>query len=188
MSLLVSGKHTLIILSHDLHKHEILASTLDDAIGEAYDKVAVMLKLAWADSEKCDSMEQKFNHENHSRVSAGQAVENAALKGDPSRFLFPIPMRNKSPEKQNIGFQSSFSFSGLKSAVKREIEKLTSVNLLDSQAVSDLAAGFQKAALLHIQDQLIRALDECLIHRGFLISALVMSAEWLVMNFFENNY
>ncbi len=93
--LLVSGGHCQLLRVEGVGRYKRLATTIDDAVGEAFDKVAKMLGLGYP---------------------GGPLVERAARHGDPTRFAFPRPLKgSKEPH---------FSFAGLKSAVLREVEKL----------------------------------------------------------------
>ena len=87
--LLVSGGHTQLLAVHDVGRYTRLGSTIDDALGEAFDKTAKLLGLG---------------------VPGGPAVEQAARAGRPGRFNLPMPMRGR-PEP-------NFSFSGLKNAIR----------------------------------------------------------------------
>jgi N6-L-threonylcarbamoyladenine synthase len=88
--LLVSGGHTQVVVVRGVGDYERWATTIDDALGEAFDKVAKMLGLPHP---------------------GGPSVERAALAGDPSRFAFPRPMKGEQ--------RPDFSFSGLKTAVRQ---------------------------------------------------------------------
>jgi N6-L-threonylcarbamoyladenine synthase len=88
--LLVSGGHTQIVLVRGVGDYERWATTIDDALGEAFDKVAKMLGLDFP---------------------GGPAVERAAAEGDAARFPFPRPMKGEQ--------RPDFSFSGLKTAVRQ---------------------------------------------------------------------
>lgn len=91
--LLVSGGHCQIILVHDLGQYEQIGTTIDDAVGEAFDKIAKLLNLGFP---------------------GGPAVEKMAVNGDMNRFSLPRPLcRDMIP---------NFSFSGLKTAVIRIVE------------------------------------------------------------------
>lgn len=91
--LLVSGGHTQIVVVKAVGDYERWGTTIDDALGEAFDKTAKLLGLAYP---------------------GGPAVEKAAGKGDPARFRLPVPLRgNPNPD---------FSFSGLKTAVRQLAE------------------------------------------------------------------
>ena len=123
-TLLVSGGHTQIIEANSLNDMKILGKTLDDSFGESFDKVSKMLKLGYP---------------------GGPIVEKYAKNGDENRFSFPIPL-SQSP---NI----EFSYSGLKNAVRLEIERLERTTL-EEQDIRDICACFQKTAVKHILQKL----------------------------------
>lgn len=91
--LLASGGHCQFINVYNYGDYEIIGGTIDDAIGEAFDKVAKMLKLEFP---------------------GGPKIEKLAQNGDPKAFKFPEPLKNKGLD---------FSFSGLKTAVRTQILK-----------------------------------------------------------------
>ena len=117
LALLVSGGHTLLVDVRALGDYAILGSTLDDAVGEAFDKTAKLLDLGYP---------------------GGPALARLAEQGDETAFSFPRPMLNRP------GFD--FSFSGLKTAVMIEVRKLAAADRLDA-ARADIAASFQRAAI-----------------------------------------
>jgi N6-L-threonylcarbamoyladenine synthase len=128
--LLVSGGHSQILLVSGLGQYHRLGSTIDDALGEAFDKTAKLLGLGYP---------------------GGPAVERAALVGDPDRFSFPMPLRGKMPP--------NFSFSGLKTAVRQQAEALVGKGTLSDEDVADICASFQKTVAAIIEDRLLRAFD-----------------------------
>jgi N6-L-threonylcarbamoyladenine synthase len=95
IALIISGGHTLLVEVSAFGDYRILGSTRDDAVGEAYDKVAKLLGLAYP---------------------GGPEVEKQAAQGDPARFHFPRSMLHSGDHE--------FSFSGLKTAVRYELPKL----------------------------------------------------------------
>jgi N6-L-threonylcarbamoyladenine synthase len=113
--LLVSGGHCQLLIADGIGRFTRLGTTIDDAAGEAFDKTAKLLGLGFP---------------------GGPALERAASHGNPRRHRFPRPLAGAE------GFD--FSFSGLKTAVRRAAE--TSGDLT-AVAVADLAAGFQAAAI-----------------------------------------
>ena len=119
---LASGGHTQIVAVAGVGNYVRLGTTVDDAMGEAFDKVAKMLSLPYP---------------------GGPEVERAARGGDPTQFEFPRPMLGRS--------DANFSLSGLKTAVRNEISRLTP---LDAKDVSDLCASFQAAVLEMTADRL----------------------------------
>jgi N6-L-threonylcarbamoyladenine synthase len=99
VSLIVSGGHTLLVEVRALGDYRILGHTVDDAAGEAFDKVAKMLGLGYP---------------------GGPEIEQQALSGDPARFDFPRSMLDSGDH--------NFSFSGLKTAVRYRLADLPEVS------------------------------------------------------------
>ena len=122
--LLVSGGHTQIVEAQSLTQMCVLARTLDDSFGESFDKVSKMLNLGYP---------------------GGPIVQEYSLKGDMNRFDFPIPLSQSS--------KIEFSYSGLKNAVRLQIENLERTTLTQ-QDKYDISASFQKTAVEHIMQKL----------------------------------
>jgi N6-L-threonylcarbamoyladenine synthase len=116
LGLVVSGGHTALYRI-DASASVLLGSTRDDAVGEAFDKVAVLLGLGFP---------------------GGPAVSRAAERGRPDAVAFPRPM-SKQPGLD-------FSYSGLKTAVAIEVERRGGRQALGPAEVADLAASFEAAA------------------------------------------
>jgi N6-L-threonylcarbamoyladenine synthase len=126
IGLLVSGGHTMLLDVPAWGEYRLLGQTLDDAAGEAFDKVANLLGLGYP---------------------GGAAIERLARQGIPDRFRFPRPMLQ---ELEHDGLNRyAFSFSGLKTAVLRAVR--TAEAAAPGQAVidgsADLARAFQDAAV-----------------------------------------
>ncbi len=117
LALLVSGGHTMLIDVAGIGRYELLGTTLDDAVGEAFDKTAKLLGLGYP---------------------GGPALAALAEDGDDAAFDFPRPMLAKP------GFD--FSFSGLKTAVMLTVRELEAAGELDARR-ADVAASFQRAAI-----------------------------------------
>ena len=115
LALLVSGGHTELNLMTDHLTYRRLGATLDDAAGEAFDKVARLLELPYP---------------------GGPSVQKAAEDGDPTRFKFP---------RARLVGTWDFSFSGLKTAVLHETQKIDKSG--KELPVADLAASFQAAVV-----------------------------------------
>ncbi|WP_420561961.1 tRNA (adenosine(37)-N6)-threonylcarbamoyltransferase complex transferase subunit TsaD [Tepidicaulis sp.] len=111
--LLVSGGHCQLLVVEGVGRYERLGTTIDDAVGEAFDKTAKMMGLGYP---------------------GGPAVEKAAASGDATRFALPRPLTGREG--------CDFSFSGLKTAVRKALLDLEEVSPQDK---ADLAASFQKA-------------------------------------------
>ncbi len=120
VALLVSGGHTMLLDVPAWGEYRLLGETLDDAAGEAFDKVGTMFGLGYP---------------------AGPAVERLAAVGRPGRFAFPRPLLRQLGDRGPQQF--AFSFSGLKTAVLRAVR--ASTDLEGDRA--DLARGFQDAVI-----------------------------------------
>jgi N6-L-threonylcarbamoyladenine synthase len=119
--LIVSGGHTELILMEGHGRYRLLGATLDDAAGEAFDKVARLLGLSYP---------------------GGPAVQVAAEGGDTAAFPFPRGLTNYAIQPEH---RFNFSFSGLKTAVLRQVRELGDVPA--GLPIADLAASFQAAAV-----------------------------------------
>jgi len=119
--LLISGGHTQVIRVESFERMEILATSMDDSVGESFDKCAKMMGLGYP---------------------GGPIVEALALQGNEDRFDLPIPLRN-SP-------LIAFSLSGLKNAVRLKVEACGGKENMSKQDRADLSASFQKAVKLHL--------------------------------------
>ncbi len=134
LALTISGGHTDLYLMEDHLKFQHIGQTLDDSIGEAFDKVGRTLGFGFP---------------------AGGAIEKSALLGDENAFKFPRPLANTN--------DYNWSYSGLKTAVLYQIKKLTGeyhskpgkgaykledlASDLSDQQINDIAASFQRAAV-----------------------------------------
>ncbi len=128
LCLVVSGGHSDIILMRDHGDYLLLGQTRDDAAGEAFDKIGRFLGLGYP---------------------GGPAIDRAARSGDPHRFDFP---RTRFPNSFD------FSFSGLKTAVVRQVQGL---NGAESDAtVADIAASFQEAVVDMLVENTLEAARE----------------------------
>jgi N6-L-threonylcarbamoyladenine synthase len=125
--LLVSGGHCQLLTVLGVGQYRRLGTTIDDAVGEAFDKTAKMLGLGYP---------------------GGAALEKAARGGDPGRFDLPRPMMGRAG--------CDFSFSGLKTAVRRKIEDFGEI---DAQSIKDLSASFQAAVADSIVDRCAHAME-----------------------------
>jgi len=119
---LASGGHTQILAVRGVGQYVRLGTTVDDAIGEAFDKTAKLLGLAYP---------------------GGPEVEREACGGNPGRFALPRPMAGR-PD-------ANFSFSGLKTALRLEAEKIAPIT---DEDVRDLCASFQQAVVEVVHDRL----------------------------------
>lgn len=116
IALLASGGHTSLYLVKDYLSYEIIGRTRDDAAGEAYDKVSKMLGLGYP---------------------GGKIIDDLSKKGDAGKYVFPRAWLEKE--------SSDFSFSGLKSSVRRLIDVISPDNI--ENEIADIAAGFQDSVV-----------------------------------------
>jgi len=128
--LLVSGGHSQLLIVEGVGRYRRLGTTIDDAVGEAFDKTAKMLDLGYP---------------------GGPAVESAAETGDGTRFDLPRPLKGRPG--------CHFSFSGLKTAVRHAVDSLPPGRLAESD-VADLAASFQTAVGDVLAERTANALDQ----------------------------
>ena len=125
VALLASGGHTSIYHVTSHTRYELMGQTRDDAAGEAYDKVAKMLGLGYP---------------------GGAVIDRIAQKGAPDNIAFPRPFIDKST--------FDFSFSGLKTAVRRYIE----IHSDDYQSqIPDIVAGFQESVVDVLSHKIVHA-------------------------------
>jgi N6-L-threonylcarbamoyladenine synthase len=131
LCLVVSGGHTLLLIVKNELEIIKLGSTVDDAVGEAFDKVAKMLGLPYP---------------------GGPSIQQAAIKGDGNKINFPIAKcKNK----------FDFSFSGLKTAVLRHLQNEYDSDLkVKEEDLPDIAASFQNAIIKALKHKLITALEQ----------------------------
>lgn len=140
LGLIVSGGHTQLVFFKNHFEYKLLGRTHDDAIGEAFDKVAKIIGLPYP---------------------GGPSIAKAALRGDPKKYELP---KAKMPEKY------AFSFSGLKTAVLRVAQKECGVShdfpsfklseRLSEAQKADLAASFQQIAIETVVDKTVTAYQE----------------------------
>lgn len=140
LALIVSGGHSQLVLFHDHGTYELLGQTQDDAVGEAFDKVAKILGLPYP---------------------GGPSIATAASYGDPTAYDFP---------KARLQNPYDFSFSGLKTAVLRRVQAKVGkdytfpshelAGLLTASQRNDFAASFQHIAIETLVDKTEKAFTE----------------------------
>ena len=131
VALLVSGGHTQLVAVTGIGQYRLLGESLDDAAGEAFDKVGKMLGLPYP---------------------GGPQVAKLARTGQSGRFKFPRPMTNRPG--------LDFSFSGLKTFVRNTIaEQRNTVGELDAQTAADIARAFEEAVVGTLAIKCRRALE-----------------------------
>jgi N6-L-threonylcarbamoyladenine synthase len=135
VSMIVSGGHTLLVKVGGIGDYEILGRTVDDAAGEAFDKVAKLLGLGYP---------------------GGPVIEARAKNGDPKKFDLPRSMLNSG--------DLNFSFSGLKTAVRYLLPKVVipteNASAARDDVLADLCASFQQAVIDVLRGKSLRALRQ----------------------------
>jgi N6-L-threonylcarbamoyladenine synthase len=129
--LIVSGGHSELFLMRDHLTYTRLGQTMDDAAGEAFDKVGRLLGLGYP---------------------GGPAIEKAAAGGNPAAYRFSKP---------KLDGEYDFSFSGIKTAVLREVQRIGTIRADGSPPpgtpVTDLAASFQASVVDQLCDKAVQA-------------------------------
>lgn len=131
IALVVSGGHTLLVEVREVGRYRILGRTVDDAAGEAFDKVAKLLGLGYP---------------------GGPEIERLAASGNPARFDFPRSMLDSGDH--------NFSFSGLKTAVRYRLADFEGERG-KPELVADFCASFQQAVLDVLVKKTVRAAKIC---------------------------
>ncbi len=151
IALLVSGGHTSLLLVRDLVSDvELLGETIDDAAGEAFDKVARLLGLPYP---------------------GGPQIDRVALDGDPTAIRFP---RGLSQHKDMENHRYDFSFSGLKTAVARWVEQKRDAG--EEVPIADVAASFREAVTDVLLTKAVAACSDLGVPRLLLGGGVVANA------------
>ena len=155
LMLLVSGGHSQFVLVRGVGEYERWGGTIDDALGEAFDKVAKLLSLGHP---------------------GGPAVEQAAKAGDPRRFKFPRPLLREA--------RLDFSFSGLKTAVRLQAEALAPLDEQDvndiaasfQASVTEIVATRSRQALQRFRAELPEAAPQLVVAGGVAANRSIAAA------------
>jgi N6-L-threonylcarbamoyladenine synthase len=131
IGLIVSGGHSIIALVEDFKTFTVLGTTIDDACGEAFDKVAKFYDFGYP---------------------GGLAIDRLAAKGDPRAFRFPKPSLHKGDHTFDV------SYSGLKTAVVNQLDQFH--NKEYEKTPENIAAAFQKTAIDIIVSRVLKAVQE----------------------------
>ncbi|MDR2808838.1 MAG: tRNA (adenosine(37)-N6)-threonylcarbamoyltransferase complex transferase subunit TsaD [Spirochaetaceae bacterium] len=131
LGLLVSGGHSIICRADDFDTVTVLGASIDDAVGEAFDKVAKHYSLGYP---------------------GGPAIDKLSHEGSSLAFAFPLPSLHKGEHRYDI------SYSGLKNAVINQLEQFKRTE--DAYSKADIAASFQKTAVAILTRALFRAVED----------------------------
>ena len=158
LALIVSGGHSQLVLFKNHGDYKLLGQTCDDAVGEAFDKVAKIIGLSYP---------------------GGPSIAKAALDGNPLAYKLPIaklkcthtgPHTGITNSVQNVCHYYDFSFSGLKTATLRAVQREVGVDFtfpstqlaerLNNHQRNDFAASFQRTAIETLVDKTKKAFDD----------------------------
>jgi N6-L-threonylcarbamoyladenine synthase len=148
LGLLVSGKHTELIYVEEIGKYKKLGQTLDDAVGEAFDKVGRILNFGYP---------------------GGPTLTEFAKKGKSGNIEFPIPMKNSN--------DLNFSYSGLKTAALYKTKELREEGRKDKEWVYDFCRGFMDAIVESLVIKLESAIQEYEDVRSVFVGGGVFNSE-----------
>ncbi|MDD5463559.1 MAG: tRNA (adenosine(37)-N6)-threonylcarbamoyltransferase complex transferase subunit TsaD [Candidatus Moranbacteria bacterium] len=160
LALVVSGGHTQLVLMKDHLQYEIIGQTVDDAVGEAFDKVARILNIGYPGGPAVARCAQNFQFpisnfqtNPNDEISKQNSIANntEAKKLMPNKLIFPRPMLHK----KNF----NFSFSGLKTAVLYETKKHPEL-LKDKNYISEICYEFQQACIDVLVAKTIKAAEQ----------------------------
>ncbi|MCF0242518.1 MAG: tRNA (adenosine(37)-N6)-threonylcarbamoyltransferase complex transferase subunit TsaD [Treponema sp.] len=131
LGLLVSGGHSIICKVNNFDDIEVLGTTVDDSVGEAFDKVSKFYGLGYP---------------------GGVVIDNLAKKGDPKSASFPIPRLDPVEHKYDV------SFSGLKTAVIHQCDMFWNEGY--EHSVENMCAAFQETAVKTLTGKLLKAVED----------------------------
>ena len=131
LGLLVSGGHSIICKVNNFDDIEVLGTTVDDSVGEAFDKVSKFYGLGYP---------------------GGVVIDNLAKKGDPRAATFPIPRLDPKEHRYDV------SFSGLKTAVIHQCDMFWNEGY--EHSVENMCAAFQETAVKTLTNKLLKAVED----------------------------
>ncbi len=142
LGLLVSGGHSIICKVSDFDDIEVLGTTIDDAVGEAFDKVAKFYGFGYP---------------------GGVAIDKLAKLGDPRAARFPMPFIDKQNRAGNVAegvaaHRYDVSYSGLKTAAINQIDQFWNADF--ERTPENISAAFQEAAVKILLSRLLRAVED----------------------------
>ena len=185
---LVSGGHCMVVLARGLGQYEVIGSTEDDSVGEAFDKTARLLGECMDgdiyETARTIMKETQVGDCNFEHLSGGSLIETLARRGDPDAINLAVPLR-----KAERRYDIAFSFSGIKTDVLKRVRAAQNRNLsthevhkslpilrnsnkatlvpkdgkftnekLSTEMVCNMAASFQQTAFTHLLEKLQLAL------------------------------
>ena len=148
--LLVSGGHCQFLAVEGVGQYRRLGGTMDDALGETFDKTAKLLGLGYP---------------------GGPAVEQLAKKGDERAFTFPIPMKGRNG--------CDLSFSGLKTAVRTKVKEMETAHTLTEKQKADICASFQYTVTESLLERTANAIAAASHYKHFVLAGGVAANQYI---------
>jgi N6-L-threonylcarbamoyladenine synthase len=185
LSLLVSGGHTELVLTKKWMNYEIIGQTLDDAVGEAFDKAARMLGLPYPGGPQIsllaeqlrskktkNSRERSIAQRDGASIAKNQQIFMRAESARDFGFTLPRPMLHS----KNF----DFSFSGLKTAVLYLVKDLSSIKKLSKKTKTEIALEFENAAIESLVHKTAKAIEK------YKIKTLIVAGGVSANNYLRN--
>jgi N6-L-threonylcarbamoyladenine synthase len=155
LSLLVSGGHTELVLTKKWMDYEIIGESLDDAVGEAFDKVARMLSLSYPGGPQISKLAESIRGVSQAAGPRGSAPR-ARGDSDPEKSAFSYSL----PRPMLYSKDFNFSFSGLKTAVLYLIKKIAPKGDLNEETKRKIALEFENAAIECLVYKTVKAIEK----------------------------
>ena len=156
LALTVSGGHTSLTLVADHGVYETLGSTLDDAVGEAYDKVAKLLGLGYPGGPAISKLAQQFRDK--FLISNSEFLNNPQIPNSKFQIRFPRPILNDG--------SFNFSLSGLKTSVLQKVKEIVAINGYNSQEEipieikEEIAGAFEESVAAVLATKSAKAVEK----------------------------
>ena len=152
---LLSGGHCQILMVNGVGDYGKIGETIDDSLGETFDKVEQLIGLEYP---------------------GGPKIEKLAKNGDENRFKFTKPLIDHKNKNDFLENKFNFSFSGLKTAVRVEVGKINNITNTDK---ADICASFQKTIVDILENRLINVINEYKNIKTFVISGGVSANQYI---------
>lgn len=152
---LLSGGHCQILKVNGISNYDKIGETIDDSLGETFDKVAQLVGLEYP---------------------GGPKIEKLANKGNEDRFQFTKPLIDHKNKTEFLENMFNFSFSGLKTAIRLEIEKIGKISDNDRY---DICASFQKTVADILKNRFINVINKYKDIKTFVISGGVSANQYI---------
>lgn len=171
LSLLVSGGHTQLVVSKKWLEYEIIGETVDDAVGEAYDKVARTLGLPYPGGPQISRLAEEYREklkQSSEGVRSATARDFRASSADESPYPEKIGFNFSLPRPMMHSKNFNFSYSGLKTAVLYLVRDLGGLEKIDEKTKRKIALEFENAAIEPLLYKTAKAIEKYKIKSVFI--------------------